>query len=91
MNSYGCNKINEDYAPNVFLEENIKKDRENFVFPTNYRYGYTYVPIQRLSEVFAPEVALAKGTLFPELVDEYYQNQSIKMIEYLRNYRVERS
>ena len=29
--------------------------------------GYAYVPIQQFGEVYAPEEALKRGTLFPEL------------------------
>ena len=31
------------------------------------RVGYSYVPIQRLGEVYSCEEALKNGTLFPEL------------------------
>lgn len=29
--------------------------------------GYAFVPVQRLENVFEPEEALKRGTLFPEL------------------------
>jgi len=57
----------------------------NSVFPENYRFGAAYVPRQRLNEVFEPEVALKHGTLFPELVDPYYPNQSHAIMEFLRS------
>ena len=53
-------------------------------FPINYRYGYTYVPSQVINEVFSPEVGLASGTIFPELVDPYAPNDSHRMIEFLK-------
>ncbi|MBE7034521.1 MAG: spore coat associated protein CotJA [Ruminococcaceae bacterium] len=31
------------------------------------RVGYAYVPVQELGELYAPEEALERGTLFPEL------------------------
>lgn len=38
------------------------------------RVGYAYVPEQELERVYAPDDALANGTVFPELnitIDEY--------------------
>lgn len=38
------------------------------------RPGYTYVPIQRMEQVYSPSKALKCGTIFPELditIDEY--------------------
>lgn len=36
--------------------------------------GYAYIPTQRLNETYKPAVALARGTIFPELelsISEY--------------------
>ena len=38
---------------------------------SSFNYGAVYIPIQCLTELFDPEDALAYGTAFPELVDEY--------------------
>lgn len=38
------------------------------------RPGYTYVPVQRMEKVYAPNKAMRAGTIFPELnitIDEY--------------------
>lgn len=38
------------------------------------RVGYAYVPIQHLDKVYAPDKALWRGTIFPELdisINEY--------------------
>lgn len=91
MDSCCCNKRNSGYVASVFYEDTVQNSKENSAFPTNYKYGYTYVPTQKLNKVFTPKVALKKGTLFPELVDEYCPYQSINTIEYLKNSKVERS
>ncbi len=31
------------------------------------RLGYAYVPVQQMNEVYPPEKALERGTMFPEL------------------------
>lgn len=41
----------------------------NLSFPLSY--GNVFIPVQNMKEVFEPESALAYGTVFPELVDEY--------------------
>lgn len=59
-------------------------DDEDNRFPSNPMYGQSYVPLQRMNEVFTPEVGLKMGTIFPELVSPYMPNQSIEEIEYIR-------
>lgn len=54
------------------------------VFPANYMYGQSYVPIQYMDRTFTPEEALEMGTLFPELVSPYRPCQSIEEIEYIK-------
>lgn len=54
------------------------------VFPENYMYGQSYVPIQYMNKTFTPEVGLRMGTIFPELVSPYEPCQSIREIEYIR-------
>ena len=55
-------------------------------FPTVLRYGNAYVPNQTFKTVFSPAEGLANGTMFPELVNPYYPNQSLAEMNYLRNY-----
>lgn len=59
-------------------------DDEDNRFPSNPMYGQSYVPLQKMSETFTPEVGLKMGTIFPELVSPYMPNQSIEDIEYIR-------
>ena len=35
--------------------------------PIYERVGYAYVPVQTFGEIYSPEEALLRGTLFPEL------------------------
>ena len=60
-------------------------DDESGVFPENYMFGQSYVPIQTMNKTFTPEVGLRMGTIFPELVSPYMPGQSMAEIEYLRN------
>lgn len=53
-------------------------------FPYNVMYGHAYVPNQRMTKTFTPDVGLKHGTIFPELVSPYSPNQSIAVIEYLK-------
>ncbi len=55
------------------------------VFPENYMYGQSYVPIQYINTTFKPTVALKMGSLYPELVSPYAPGQGMAEIEYLRN------
>lgn len=54
------------------------------VFPENFMYGQSYVPIQYINEIFKPEVGLKMGTIFPELVSPYCPGQSMEEDAYLR-------
>ena len=60
-------------------------DDECGVFPSNYMFGQSYVPIQTMNQTFTPEVGLRMGTIFPELVSPYMPGQSMAEIEYIRN------
>ena len=53
-------------------------------FPSNPMLAQSYVPIQKMDKVFAPEVGLKMGTIFPELVSPYYPGQSIQTNEFLK-------
>ncbi len=57
----------------------------NSMFPANPMLAQSYVPIQKMTKVFSPEVGLKMGTIFPELVSPYTPCQSIREIEFLKN------
>lgn len=73
---------NQNYADN-YMNCNCGYDTDN-VFPENYMFGNSYVPNQRMTDVFMPDVGLRMGTVFPELVSPYIPNQSTEVIEYLK-------
>lgn len=55
-------------------------------FPKNAMFGHSYVMNQVLKNTFSPEEALKKGTVFPELFSPYSPGDSMKEIEFLKNY-----
>lgn len=55
-------------------------------FPKNAMFGHCYVMDQTLRKTFSPEEALRKGTIFPELFSPYSPGDSMKEIEFLKNY-----
>lgn len=59
-------------------------DEDFNVFPENPMYAQSYVPIQQIKEVFKPEIGLKNGTIFLELVSQYYPNQSVEEIEFIK-------
>ncbi len=58
---------------------------DSSVFPTNWMYGHSYVPHQKMNKVYTPEIGLKMGTIFPELVSPYCPNQSKEVNQYLKN------
>ena len=60
------------------------EESEN-VFPSNPMFGQSYVPMQKMTNVFTPICGLKNGSLFPELVSPYYPCQSVEDIEYLKS------
>jgi len=62
---------------------NCKNCRELPVCPEYPVLANSYVPYQYLDELFEPCEALENGTVFPELVRPYVQNQSQCIIRYL--------
>ena len=56
---------------------------ESSVFPDNYMYGQSYVPIQYIDSTFRPEVGLRMGTIFPELVSPYEPGQNMREMQFL--------
>lgn len=57
----------------------------NSVFPDNWMYGHSYVPHQKMNQVYTPEIGLKMGTIFPELVSPYCPGQSLEVMNYLKN------
>lgn len=55
-------------------------------FPKNAMFGHAYVMDQMLRRTFSPEEALKKGTIFPELFSPYSPGDSMREIEFLKNY-----
>ena len=55
-------------------------------FPKNAMFGHCYVMNQILKNTFTPEEALKKGTIFPELFSPYSPGDSMREIEFLKNY-----
>ncbi len=55
-------------------------------FPKNAMFGHAYVMDQMLAKTFSPQEGLSKGTIFPELFSPYSPGDSMREIEYLKNY-----
>ena len=55
-------------------------------FPKNAMFGHAYVMDQVLRNTFSPEEALKKWTVFPELFSPYSPGDSMREIEFLKNY-----
>ena len=90
-----CNNCNCEKKIKKVIEENKCEEKyddkcncgfENdpSVFPENYMYGQSYVPIQYMNEIFKPEVGLKMGTIFPELVSPYNPGQNMEEMAYLK-------
>lgn len=54
------------------------------VFPDNFMYGQSYVPIQYIDTTFSPAEGLQNGSLFPELISPYEPCQSMVENNFLR-------
>ena len=88
----GCNMANQANMNNSNNGNSNNDDndkcscgfRDQNVFPINYMYGQSYVPIQYMDQTFRPNVGLQMGTIFPELVDPYTPGQSMAEDAYLR-------
>lgn len=79
----GCNYIKN--CNRCSCMNNNYNSRNEQGFPENYMLAHAYTPNQVMGNVFTPEMALQKGTLFPELVSPYYPGKSMEIIEYLEN------
>ena len=58
-------------------------DEEDDVFPQNPMFAQSYVPFQTMNDTYMPCSGLKKGTIFPELVSEYFPGQSMAEIQYI--------
>ena len=83
------NKPNKECNKNDMTKKNDRYEcgfeNDPTIFPENYMYGQSYVPIQYIDTIFKPEVGLKMGTIFPELVSPYVPGQSIRENAYLRS------
>ena len=89
-NNYTCPCQNDDEGcncPNSMMVTN-KGDcgfNDPAIFPDNFMYGQSYVPIQYMNDTFKPDIGLRMGSIFPELISPYEAGDSMQEIEYLRN------
>lgn len=58
-------------------------ENEDDGFPMNPMFAQSYVPFQVMNNTYMPCSGMHKGTIFPELVSEYYPCQSMEQIKYL--------
>ena len=56
-------------------------------FPKTAMFGHCYVMNQSLNQLYSPKESLKRGTIFPELFFPYSPGDSLKEIEYLKNYK----
>ena len=89
---FNCmNNNNSNMIDGRMINNNMQDDDEcecgfdeESVFPENYMFGQSYVPIQRMTTTFRPCTGLKMGTIFPELVDPYTAGQSMEEDQFLR-------
>jgi hypothetical protein len=82
-NNNFVNSYNTNQSINVNSESSCGFSSQN-IFPTNYMYGQSYVPIQYIDKTFTPEEGLRNGSMFPELVSPYNPSDSIRENQFLR-------
>lgn len=88
------NNNNNTYEESCNIDQNLYENmngnscscgfNNTSAFPTNWMYGHSYVPHQQMNQVYAPEMGLKMGTIFPELVSPYCPNQSMEENNFLR-------
>lgn len=84
MYNNSCNDIDNCYNDMNYNSCSCGFD-EHSAFPQNWMYGHAYVPHQKMNKVYTPEIGLKMGTIFPELVSPYCPNQSLEVMNYLKN------
>lgn len=82
-----CNKpaCNDNNGYNMNCSCGFDDDVQDDVLPANPMFGQSYVPFHTMDETYMPNCGLDKGTIFPELVSDYYPGQSMAEIQYLRD------
>lgn len=82
QNNYYSTNSNNDYCEE---EDNCACGYDSSdIFGSNYMYGHAYVKNQVMTDVYCPQTALQNGTMFPELNMPYYPNQSLEVLNFLR-------
>ena len=66
-------KINKGCHCNMDMNNSFCRIPE--FMPLNPMLANSYVPYQRLNEIYTPQTALAQGTIFPELDMPYTSGQ----------------
>ena len=61
----------------INLENNNKIPTDLHICLNNLPLAMAYVPMQQFGEMYSPEVALERGTLFPEL-DLPFEGETVK-------------
>ena len=81
-NSCGCGAYsNDEYMSDCACGYNEPYS----AFPSDPTLAESYVPTQYLNKAYKSCIGLKKGTIFPELVNNYYPCESMDIIEYLKN------
>lgn len=78
-NKMNCNDSNYNCNCSCGFDDNEYDD----VFPINPMFGQSYVPFQTMNETYMPTSGLDRGTIFPELVSDYFPCQSMMEIQYI--------
>lgn len=85
-----CNCQTNNYIPmntTNYCSENEECDcgyNMTDMFGANYMYGHAYVKNQVMTDVYCPKTSLRNGTMFPELNMPYFPNQSLEVINFLK-------
>lgn len=90
-NMQNNNMMQNNMAQNISNQNQNNDDDDDcacgfndpMVFPENFMYGQSYVPIQYIDSTFKPEIGLKMGTIFPELVSPYEPGQNMREMAYL--------
>ena len=77
------NTANNNNGYNMNCSCGFDDDITGDVFPTNPMFGQSYVPFHTMDETYMPNCGLDKGTIFPELVSDYYPGWPMDQIQYL--------
>jgi hypothetical protein len=53
----------------------MNRDFNYEINKSNYKLARAYVPFQIMNQIYSPNEALQKGTLFPELYQPYHVDE----------------